>query len=109
MKIHNKLLHTAFSCALIELRTDLKSLRSDEPRIEVVGLKKPKITLEQDGLSLNLKKLIDNASRFDTGEAKPEDKEKSEKSNKKFIIDLISVEGTSVEVIAPLIKKGAVM
>ena len=97
----------AFSFARASIDIDIGSLRSDTRRITLIEIVEPRITLEQDISKSNIKQLIDNASRFDTGgtgESEAGSKESQEASSK-VIIDKVRVENAHVTVASSLLPK----
>ena len=97
----------AFSFARATVDIDIGSLRSDVRRITLIEIVDPKITLEQDLKKSNIKQLIDNASRFETGgtgESETASKE-SQEATSKVVIDQVRVENAQVTVASSLIPK----
>ena len=94
---------SAFECDKARVRVDIKSFRTDQPVIELISIDQPKVTLEQGLKQSNIGKLIDNASRFDSGGGEKPDEEEAA-SQKKIRIDKVTVQKAGVALSAPVLK-----
>lgn len=92
----------AFSVDKVNVKVSLKSFRTDEPTVNLISIKNPKITLEQGLRRSNLSQLIKNASRFETEEAVEEETPKE--AQKKVKIDRVIVDGAEVALSAPVLQ-----
>ena len=88
-----------FSVDDITVKADINSFRTDEPVINLISINSPKITVEKKGDSSNVNQLIDNASRFDTGEGGA----KEDEEGKQIKIDKVVVDGANATLHAKLL------
>jgi len=97
----------AFSFARASVDIDIGSLRSDTRRITLIEIVEPKITLDQNLAGSNMKRLIDNASRFGAGgtEESEAGSKESKEATSKVIIDKIRVQNAHVTVASSLLPK----
>ncbi|MCX7767270.1 MAG: AsmA family protein [Candidatus Sumerlaeia bacterium] len=91
----------AFSVNRIMVKADLMSFKSDQPRIQLIELQSPSITLEQGFKNSNLSQLIKNAS---DNESKSPPPDTPTASRKKVRIDKIVVEKAQVALSAPILQ-----
>lgn len=91
----------AISANRIMVKADLMSFKSDKPRIQLIELQSPSITLEQGFKNSNLSQLIKNASDSES-KSPPPDTPKA--SQKKIKIDKIVVEKAQVALSAPILQ-----
>lgn len=87
----------------IEVEVDIKSFSTDQPIIELIHIKNPSITLEQDLKGSNISKLIENASRF-SGDEPEGDNGPPKEAGKKFVIKKVIVDKSQVALSTPLLK-----
>ncbi len=102
--------NNAFSFARLSVAIDPASLKTDTMRIKEFSTDRIQLGYEQKDLKMsNLKQLIDNASRFSSGEAKPEEEKppskEEEEAGKEIRIDLIRVAETGVSIAAPMLQQ----
>ena len=97
----------AFSFARASVEIDIGSLGSDVRRITLIEIVEPRITLEQDISKSNIKRLIDNASRFETGGAGESEagSKESQEAASKVIIDKVRVDNAQITVASSLLPK----
>ncbi len=97
-----------FSADVIDVSLDIKSFRTDEPIINKIYIKDPRITLEQGLTGSNITAIIDNADRFSGDKKTEEPEEKKDDAAQKYVrIDEIVVEGAKVSLSAPLLQGNA--
>ncbi|MBN1901785.1 AsmA family protein [Candidatus Sumerlaeota bacterium] len=93
----------AFSMDKIEVSLNIKSFRTDEPIVKLVNIENPRITLEQGFKTSNLRRLMKNASRFESG-SQVENTPESQVAQKQIRIDKLIVSGAKVSLSAPVLK-----
>lgn len=98
---------SAFQIRRATVTADLPSFRTDEPTIKLIDIVEPKVTLEKGIRTSNLKELINNASRLQTGEPGAEEETPEEApsgAKKKLKIEKVVIDGTEVALSAPILK-----
>ncbi len=99
---------SAFQIRRATVTADLASFRTEEPTISLIEIVEPKVTLEKGLRTSNLKELISNASRFQSGESQepgevaPE--EAPDAAKKKLKIEKVIIDGTEVALSAPILR-----
>lgn len=91
----------AMRFGLIRTQVDLKSIRTDEPKVNLVQVSGTEITMEAKRGGSNLQDLMNNASRLSQKEKEEPPAEK--KSEKAFKIEKVIVEQTTARVAIPFL------
>lgn len=98
---------SAFQVRRATVTADLASFRTDEPTIQLIDIQEPKVTLEKGLRTSNLEELINNASRFQSGESateEPAPEEAPSAAKKKLRIEKVVIDGTEVALSAPILQ-----
>lgn len=99
---------SAFKIRQATVTADLASFRTDSPTISLIEITEPKVTLEKGLRTSNLKELINNASRFQSGETSVQEEvapeEAPDAAKKKLKIEKVIIDGTEVALSAPILQ-----
>jgi hypothetical protein len=77
---------------------DIKSLMSDTIKVQLIKLDNTKMTMEQKGLTNNLKEILDKMPKEEKPQAQPEAKPAAKGKGKNLLITKLEITGTNVQV-----------